>query len=152
MEDVMIPAPLAGRSDGGRRSPILGWLMLVTDALLLTASPSLGGDGHPSNQKPMNIVLVKAGKVELRNRNGGLVRTVGNGDAVMAELSPDGSHILITTLKGKVEFRKESGSLVRTIGNGDARSARFSGEDILIATEKGRNELRTVNGSLIRVL
>lgn len=133
-----------------RRMGVLPTAILI-GAMLMTGWNSHAG-GDASQQKPLNIVLVKAGKVELRNRNGNLIRTVGNGDALMAEISPDGLHVLITTIKGKVELRKENGNVVRIIGNGDARSARFSGEDILIVTEKGRNELRKINGNLIRQL
>ena len=84
-------------------------------------------DKTPINQKQMNILKLNNGKVELRKDSGSLIRTIGNGDAVDADLNSDGSLILVTTVKGKVELRKESGSLIRTIGNGDATSAKFSG-------------------------
>jgi hypothetical protein len=100
----------------------------------------------------MNILKLSNGKVELRNRNGSLIRTIGSGDAVSADLSPDQSHVLITTLKGKVELRKENGSLVRTIVSSDAIDAKWSGPDILVRTAKGKTELRKISGSLIRTL
>ena len=89
----------------------------------------------------MNILKIAQSKVELRKDTGSLIRIIGNGGAFNADISNDGSLILVTTVKGVVELRKESGSLVRTIGNGDATNARFSGNDILITTNKGKTEL-----------
>ena len=70
----------------------------------------------------MNILKINQGKVELRKDTGSLIRIIGNGGAVNADISNDGSLILVTTVKGIVELRKESGSLVRNIGNGNANS------------------------------
>ena len=100
----------------------------------------------------MNIIKINSGKVELRKENGTLIRTVGNGDAIQADINSDNSLILITTVRGKVELRKESGSLVKTMGNGDATSAKFSGNDILVTTSKGKTELRKESGALIRII
>jgi hypothetical protein len=63
----------------------------------------------------MNILKINSGKVDLRKDNGSLIRTIGNGDAVQADINNDGSLVLITTFKGKVELRKESGALIRTV-------------------------------------
>jgi hypothetical protein len=71
----------------------------------------------------MTILKIINGKVELRKDSGSLIRTIGNNDAINADINNDGSLVLVTTIKGKVELRKESGSLVRTIGNGDATGA-----------------------------
>ena len=90
----------------------------------------------------MNILKISRGKVELRKDNGSLIRTIGSGDAINADISNDGSLVLVTTIKGKVELRKENGALIRTIGNGDATNAKFSGNDIVILTNKGKTELR----------
>jgi len=100
----------------------------------------------------MKIVLVKNGKVELRNENGSLARTIGNNDAVSADFNNDQSLVVITTIKCKCEIRKENGLLVRTIGNGDATNAKWYGSEIAITTSKGKTELRKENGSLIRTL
>jgi hypothetical protein len=100
----------------------------------------------------MNILKINNGKVELHNNNGSLVRIVGNGDAINADINNDGSLILITTVRGKVELRKENGSLIRSIGYGDATSAKFSGKDILVTTNKGKTELRKESGALIRII
>ena len=100
----------------------------------------------------MNILKINNGKVELRKDTGSLIRTIGNGDAVFADINNAQNLILITTIRGKVELRKESGSLIRSIGNGDAISARFSGTDILVTTNKGKTELRKESGALIRVI
>ena len=100
----------------------------------------------------MNILQIKSGKVEIHKDNGSLLRTIGNGDAVMADFNSDQSLVAITTIKGKVEIRKDNGSLIRTIGNGDATNARWYGTDIAITTNKGKTELRKENGSLIRTL
>jgi hypothetical protein len=100
----------------------------------------------------MNILKINNGKVELRKDSGSLIRTIGNGDAVNADINSDGSLILVTTIKGKVELRKDSGSLIRSIGNGDATNAKFSGSDILVNTSKGKTELRKFSGSLIRII
>ena len=98
----------------------------------------------------MNILKINNGKVELRNDNGSLIRIIGNGDAVNADINDDGALILITTVRGKVELRKESGSYIKAIGNGDATSARFSGKDILVTTNKGKTELRKESGAFVR--
>jgi hypothetical protein len=100
----------------------------------------------------MNILKINNCKVELRNDNGSLIKIIGNGDAVSADINNDGSLILITTVMGKVELRKESSSYIRAIGNGDATSARFSGKDILVTTNKGKTELRKESGAFIRTI
>jgi hypothetical protein len=100
----------------------------------------------------MNILKINSGKVELRKDSGSLIRTIGNGDAIQADINSDGSLVLITTVRGKVELRKESGSLIRTMGSGDAMSAKFSAGDILITTRKGKTELRKENGAMIRTI
>jgi hypothetical protein len=51
----------------------------------------------------------------LRKDSGSLIRTIGNGDAIQADINTDGSLVLITTVRGKVELRKESGAIIRTI-------------------------------------
>ena len=62
----------------------------------------------------MNIVLVKQGMVELRDSNGNLIRTIScYGNAVSADLSADGSKILITTDRGVVELRDSNGNLIQ---------------------------------------
>jgi hypothetical protein len=63
----------------------------------------------------MNILKINNGKVELRNDNGSLIRIIGNGDAVNADIDDDGTLILITTVRGKVELRKESGAFISAI-------------------------------------
>jgi hypothetical protein len=100
----------------------------------------------------MNILKIDNGKVELRKDNGSLIRIVGNGDAINADINDDGTLILITTVRGKVELRKESGSFIRTIGYGDATSAKFCGKDILVTTNKEETELRKESGALIRII
>ena len=105
-----------------------------------------------NNSETMNILKINNGKVELRKDNGSLVRTIGNGDAISADLNSDQSLVVITTNKGKVEIRKENGSLVRTIGNNDATNAKWYGSEIAVTTVKGKTELRKENGSLIRTM
>ena len=56
----------------------------------------------------MNIIKINSGKVELCKDSGSLIRTIGNGDAVQADINSDGFLVLITTVKGKVGLRKES--------------------------------------------
>ncbi|MEI8226011.1 MAG: hypothetical protein WCG82_08790 [Bacteroidota bacterium] len=80
------------------------------------------------------------------------MRTIGNGDAISADINSDQSLVVITTNKGKVEIRKENGSLVRTIGNNDATNAKWYGNEIAVTTVKGKTELRKENGSLIRTM
>jgi hypothetical protein len=100
----------------------------------------------------MNILKINSGKVELCKDSGSLIRTIGNGDAIQADINTDGSLVIITTVRGKVELRKESGSLIRTMGSGDATSAKFSENDILLTTSKGKTELRKESGALIRAI
>ena len=85
----------------------------------------------------MYITQIKNGKVEIRKISGSLVRTIGNGDAVSADLNSDQSLVVVTTIKGKVEIRKISGSLVRTIGNGNAIDAKWYNDEIAISTDRG---------------
>ena len=61
----------------------------------------------------MNILKINSGKVELRKKNGALIRIIGNGDEKNADISHDWSFIVVTTVEGKVELRKESGIFVR---------------------------------------
>jgi hypothetical protein len=68
----------------------------------------------------MNIIKINRGKVELHKDGGAIIRTIGNGDAIQADINIDGSLVLITTVRGKVELRKEYGSLVKTMETGDA--------------------------------
>lgn len=101
----------------------------------------------------MNIVLVKQGKIELRNRNGGLIRTIscsGN-NAVSANLSADGSKVLITTGSGRVELRRSDGGIIRSIVSSNAVDANWSDQDILVKLSNGKMELRCENGRLIRI-
>lgn len=58
----------------------------------------------------MNLVTIKNGKVELRKSNGSLIRTMGSGDAISADINASGMLVVITTVKGKTELRKENGS------------------------------------------
>ena len=63
----------------------------------------------------MNILKIDGGKLELRSDRGSYIRTICYKDVVDADLSRDGSLILITLNNGKVDLRKVSGSYVRTI-------------------------------------
>lgn len=101
----------------------------------------------------MNIVLVRQGKVELRNSNGSFVRNVYSGNnAVSADLSADESKVLVTTANGKVELLASNGSFIRNITSANAVDARWSGGGILVMTASGKAELRQENGSLIRTI
>jgi len=100
----------------------------------------------------MNILKINRGRVELRNDSGSLIRAIGNGDAIGADINSDGTLVLITTVRGKVELRKESGSFVRTIFSTDAKTAIFSGNEIVVTTNKGKTELRKESGALIRTI
>ncbi|MDP9076100.1 MAG: hypothetical protein M3O71_01650 [Bacteroidota bacterium] len=57
----------------------------------------------------MSIVLIKNGKVELRKENGSLIRTIGNGHAIDANLNGDSTLVVVTLENGHVELRKENG-------------------------------------------
>ena len=48
----------------------------------------------------MDIIKINNGRVELRKDNGTLIRTIGNGDAIQADINADGSLVLITTARG----------------------------------------------------
>ena len=103
-------------------------------------------------EKTMNIIKLNNGKVELRKDNGSLIRIIGNGDAISADINSDQSLVVVTTVKGKVEVRKENGALIRVIGNGDATGAKWYGSEIAVTTSKGKTEMRKENGSLIRTI
>jgi len=45
----------------------------------------------------MNILKINSGKVELRKDNGSLMRTIGHGDAVSADINREQSLVAITT-------------------------------------------------------
>jgi hypothetical protein len=48
----------------------------------------------------MNILKISNGKVELRKDNGALIRTIGNSDAINADISNDSSLILAGMIFG----------------------------------------------------
>jgi len=99
----------------------------------------------------MNILILKNGKVEIRNVNGTMVATIGNGDVIFADFNDDQTLIVITTSKGKVEIRKPNGTIVSSsIGNGDATGARWYGNEIAISTKDGKTEIRNINGSIVK--
>ena len=100
----------------------------------------------------MNILQIDGGKLELRSDRGSYIRTICYKDVVDADLSRDGSLIVITLCNGKVEVRKENGSYVRTIVHKDAVSARWNGNDIAVRLTNGKTELRKENGSYIRTI
>jgi len=100
--------------------------------------------------KKMKNVRVKNGKVELRDERDVLIRKLGNGTNVSAELNSDGSLLLMTTIWGRVELRNDIGSILKTIVFRRARSANFLGNNILITRNNGKSELRKVDGTLVK--
>jgi len=98
------------------------------------------------------IVKINSGKAELRQKNGNLVRYIGNSDVVFTDINCNQDHILITTSSGKVELRSLNNNLIRYMGNSDALDARWSENDVLIRTKSGKLELRSLNNNLLRYL
>lgn len=56
------------------------------------------------------LTTTVGGKVELRNKSGSLIHTLGNREAVSAKFC--GSYILITDKNGKKELRNSGGDLI----------------------------------------
>lgn len=100
----------------------------------------------------MNILKIVNGKLELRKPSGTLIRIIQSSGVINADISNDGSLIVITTDKGQVVLRKESGTLVRTIAPSNCTNAKFSGNDILVTKTNGKLELRKESGTLIRTM
>jgi len=100
----------------------------------------------------MNILKIVSGKVEIRSQTGNHIRTIGNGDAVVADFNAAQDLVLITTVQGKVEIRTHTGNHLRTIGNGDATQARWMGADVAITTNRGKTEIRSATGNHIRTI
>ena len=98
----------------------------------------------------MNIVRVNNGNVELRKDNGVLIRRIGHGNAIFADISGDQAYIVITTTRGDVELYKENGVELRVLILSDAVNARFTGEDIMINKKNGRTRIVGMNGSVKR--
>lgn len=98
----------------------------------------------------MNSVVVNNGKADIV-KDGQTVGSIGHGEIICAELSPDNSLILCVTDQGKVELRKENGSVHKSVAT-NAVYATFEGHDVLVTTMKGKQELRKENGSLIKVV
>ena len=96
----------------------------------------------------MNILLVKNGKIEIKNGNGNLITTFGN-HISNAEFNYNQSLIIIVLSNGKIELRKNNGSLIREM-NLNAIYAKWYDNNILITTKNNKNELRNINGSLIK--
>jgi hypothetical protein len=100
----------------------------------------------------MNIVRINKGCVDLYENNGLLVKTIGNNNALDADINKEGSLILITTKSGSAELRTIDGSLIRVISEEDVISAKFSENFIHTTTKKGRSELWRLDGSLIWII
>lgn len=82
-------------------------------------------------------VKVVNGRVELRKKNGILIRVVGYSNAVYAELHPSKNILLIITETGKLELRNTEGSVIKEISSSGAREARFKEDMVIFQTQKG---------------
>lgn len=96
----------------------------------------------------MNTLQIKNEKVEIRNTNGSLVRTIGS-NVVSADINSNQTLIAMVLSNGKVEIRNDNGSLVRTF-DAKASSIKWYGMELLITTKANKSELRTEIGTLIR--
>jgi hypothetical protein len=84
----------------------------------------------------MQIKVVN-GRVELRQKNGILIRVVGYSNAVHAELHPLGHMLLILSETGKVELRSPEGHMIKEIAPAGIKQANFDDDKILMTTSKG---------------
>ena len=103
--------------------------------------------------KERNFILkINGDQLELRSDKGCYIKTICYRDVVDADLSRDGSLIVVTLKDGKVELRKGNGTFLKLIVYKDAVSARWNGSDIAIRLTNGKTELRKENGSYIRTI
>ena len=97
----------------------------------------------------MNILKIENGRLELRDIQGRLIRTLVSTGVVYGDINADQTLVLVTLSSGKVELRDIQGRMVRPIVSADAVNAKFYGNDIFITTNKG-GELRDIQGRFIR--
>ncbi len=89
------------------------------------------------------LITIRNGKAELRNDNGGLVRTMGS------ELELVG----IVYASGKAELRRLNGGLLRTLEPKDAVDISFSGDLVAIRMSNGKTKVRKAStGGLVRTI
>lgn len=99
------------------------------------------------------LFTIRNGKAELRNDNGGLVRTMGSSNVVSVSMSADLELVGIVYANGKAEIRRLNGGLVRTLEPKDAVDISFNGDQIAIRMNNGKTKVRKAsNGGLVRTI
>jgi len=81
------------------------------------------------------LTTTVGGKVELRNKSGSLIHTLGNREAVTAKFC--GSYILITNKNGKKELRNSGGDLIFDLDS----LSQFLKKSRIIESEKLKSRL-----------
>lgn len=92
----------------------------------------------------MKTLELKNGFVEVQEA-GKLIKTLGNGSVISADLNHEETLVLMTYQKGLVEVRAVEGKHISNIGNGDAINAKWLGNHVTVINEKGRADIRKMN-------
>ena len=89
------------------------------------------------------LITIRNGKAELRNDNGGLVRTMGSSNVVSVSMSSELELVGIVYASGKAELRRLNGGLLRTLEPKDAVDISFSGDLIAIRMSNGKTKVNS---------
>ena len=99
------------------------------------------------------LITIRNGKAELRNDNGGLVRTMGTSYVVSVSKSSVLEHNNSGFASGKAELRRLNGGLLRTLEPKDAVDISFSGDLVAIRMSNGKTKVRKAStGGLVRTI
>jgi primase-polymerase (primpol)-like protein len=100
----------------------------------------------------MNFLKTTNGRVALHQRDGSLIRNIGNDDSNCASMRMEDYMILITAKDGSVKMYSETGKIVNLIKEDGALSAAFIDNHILVFTKEGRIELWKDDGNFIKYI
>lgn len=99
------------------------------------------------------LITIRNGKAELRNDNGGLVRTMGSSSVVSVSMSSELELVGIVYASGKAELRRLNGGLLRTLEPKDAVDISFSDDLVAIRMSNGKTRVRKAStGGLVRTI
>ncbi len=86
-------------------------------------------------------IKVVSGRVELRQKNGVLIRVIGYSNAIHAEFNDSKNMLLILSETGKVEVRTVEGNLISELASAGIKHAAFSSNSIILSNKKGETKV-----------
>ena len=100
------------------------------------------------------LITIRNGKAELRNDNGGLVRTMGSSNVVSVSMTSELELVGIVYASGVIlKEARLNGGLLRTLEPKDAVDISFSGDQVAIRMSNGKTKVRKAStGSLVRTI